>query len=335
MAAAACSGETDAASGNQGSGGNGSGGTESQGGAPSGSATTTTTSGAGGNNGTGGTGGSTSGSGGGMQTPPCVKDGSLPAPKTGVSEFSITQKIDGQDVQRRVILDVPATVDANKCYPLLFALHGNGGKPDGFVNRFKNQVGQGRFIGVYPEGHLSSWNLGKENSTADDVAFLEAAANELLQYGNVAHRRRYVAGWSNGAGMAHKLGIESDMFGAFAAIVTSLTTSNQPSIASRQPAVLQIMGADDKVIPYAGGQSPTGHVFEAAETSAQIWAQHNGCAKDPTSETTADGNLRIAYSNCNGDAEVIHYKIEGAGHNIPNNTEGGLNKLLWGFLAKH
>ena len=35
------------------------------------------------------------------------------------------------------------------------------------------------FIGIYPAGYLSFWNLGKEPSNADDVAFLEAVADEL------------------------------------------------------------------------------------------------------------------------------------------------------------
>jgi len=252
-----------------------------------------------------------------------------------VQEFTISQTIDGNAVDRRVLVHAPQSVSSDSCYPVLFVMHGNGGQPDGFVKRFGDWVDEGDFIAVYPEGHLKSWNLGKEASTADDVSFIEQAADQLSNWGNLDHNRRYAYGFSNGAGMAHKLGIESSYFRAFVAVVTSLTTANLPGASSGNPAVMQILGEDDSAIPYEGGTGIAGHEFLSGEDSAKTWAEHNGCDLTPEVTTTSQGNERFAYSDCTKDADVIHYKAVGKKHSIPESFEGGLSKLVWDFLSAH
>ncbi len=203
------------------------------------------------------------------------------------------------------------------------------------MKRFAEWVEEGKFIAVFPEGHLKSWNLGKEDSSADDVSFLEQAADRLGEWGNIEHDRRYAYGFSNGAGMAHKLGIESTYFRAFVAVVTSLTTANLPTSTSGTPAVMQILGGRDGAIPYEGGKGVGGHEFLSGENSAKTWAEHNGCNLTPEVTTTSDGNERFAYSGCTNNADVVHYKAVGEKHNIPGTFEGGLDDLVWDFLSAH
>lgn len=252
----------------------------------------------------------------------------------GVSERTLMQEIDGEDVSRSYLIHAPQTIDVSQCYPLLFVLHGNGGEPDGFQYQYEDMVNAGEFVGIYPAGHERSWNLGREASTANDTEFLEAVADSLLSFENLNNERRYVFGFSNGAGMAHTLGTESSYFSAFAAVVTSLTTENIPASGSGNPSVLQILGEDDDLIPYEGGEGVAGHVFLSGDESARTWAEHNGCTMDAVNTTLNDGSVRTAYTGCIGGGEVVNYKVANAGHDISSEFEGGLAALMWNFVSR-
>ena len=252
-----------------------------------------------------------------------------------VSEHTLVQEIDGEQVIRRYLTQAPSIIESSKCYPLIFALHGNGGQPDHFVGQFRDMIDDGEFIGIYPEGIEGSWNLGKEASTANDTEFIESIADSLKLFSNIEHERRYVIGFSNGAGMAHTLGIESNYFSAFVAVVTSLTTDNTPSENSGNPSVMQILGADDDSVPYEGGEGVMGHVFLSGDESARVWAEHNNCNLTVENTTLFDGSIRSIYSDCINGGEVINYKVENTGHSIDQNFEGGLNSLMWNFLNNH
>ena len=253
----------------------------------------------------------------------------------GVTERTLVQEIDGDEVTRRYLIQVPQTVDESKCYPLLFALHGNGGEPDEFPNQYADMVNAGEFVGIYPAGIERSWNLGREASTANDTEFLESVADSLQVYENLDHDRRYVFGFSNGAGMAHTLGKESMYFSAFVAVITSLTTENIPTSTSGSPSVMQILGEDDELVPYEGGEGVAGHVFLSGDESARTWAEHNACDLNAENTTLDDGSIRTVYTGCIDGGEVVNYKVANAGHGINDDFEGGLNTLMWAFVSKH
>ena len=265
----------------------------------------------------------------------CVNNETQSQLNPGVTEVNLTQEIDGEQVVRRFLIHSPENIDSSQCYPLLFVLHGNGGEPDGFVNQYRGLVNEGRFVAVYPAGVENSWNLGREASTANDTEFLESVADELQSYGNLDHERRYVVGFSNGAGLAQTLGNDSDYFRAFVAVVTSLTTENIPTEQSHNPSVMQILGADDDLVPYEGGEGVGGHVFLSGDESARVWAEHNSCNMTAENTTLGDGSIRTLYTNCIDGGEVVNYKVAQTGHFIPGNFEGDLNLLIWDFLSRH
>ena len=266
---------------------------------------------------------------------PCKETGTISALEPRVSEHTVVQEIDGEQITRRYLIQAPTTIDTSKCYPILFALHGNGGQPEHFVGQFRDMIDDGDFIGIYPEGLERSWNLGKEASTANDTEFIESVADSLQSIANIDHQKRYVVGFSNGAGMAHTLGIESNYFSAFVAVVTSLTTENVPTNNLSNPSVMQILGADDESVPYEGGEGVMGHVFLPGNESARVWAEHNNCNLTAMNTTLSDGSIRSVYSDCINDGEVINYRVANTGHSIDQNFEGGLNSLIWSFLSDH
>ena len=250
----------------------------------------------------------------------------------GLSSFSFDQEVDGSVVSRTWQMDVPDSPQEGVSYPVLFALHGNGGTGDAYSGKFSARVDAGDFVGIYPDGHLQSWNLGREQSTADDVAFLQAIIAELAEYDGLDLGRVFILGGSNGAGMAHKFATETDLVHGIAAIVTSLLEGAAPAADSKAVGVIQVLGTADPAIPYEGGEGVAGHVFMAGEESAEAWALANSCTTPGTETTTAEGNIRIEWSGCTDDLSVVHYGIVGAGHGFPPPTEGGVDDLAIDFL---
>ena len=193
------------------------------------------------------------------------------APTPAVSPETLALYAPGEFKGVKYRLMKPIDFDENKSYPLILSLHGAGGRNQQFVRSLQDQVDAGRMIGVYPQGHNMGWNLGGRESTADDVAFLEGGRDELRRYANLDHDRRFVFGTSNGAGMAHRLAVESRGFKAIATVVTQLTRGNEPTANSETVGVLQVLGVDDRLIPYQGGSGPMGLDFYPGEESARLW----------------------------------------------------------------
>ena len=273
-------------------------------------------------------------------TPSCRLDSNFPTLAPGVTEIKIEQKFEGESIKRRFLVHTPEKLDPSKCYPLLFALHGIGGTPDRYPNKFSQLVENHEFIGIYPAGHKKRWNLGQIASHPSDIEFLETVADNLIPFRNIDHNRRYVHGRSNGAGMAHTLGGESDYFRAFSALVASLTTGNLPTEPTRQPSVVQILGENDELIPYKGGQGVANRTFLSGDRSANTWAQHNECNLEPEIAEYNIGSyetIRTTYSGCANNGEVVSYMVTKAGHGIPADRQGWLDfsTLIWDFLSRH
>ena len=268
---------------------------------------------------------------------PPVADASTPPSmrnlREGPQEFTITERIDGEDVNRLVIIHAPEDLDEDVSYPVVFAFHGFGGRPQSFVNQLRRLVNEHNFVGVYPQGHQESWNLGAEPSTADELAFVDQIMERLSESRQLQGTRRVGFGTSNGAGMIHTLAANTRHFEAVAALSTALIVGREPGENAGPVSVLQVHGMRDELCPYDGGESRVGHTFHSAEESIRLWAVHNGCDEDPQRLNTDQDNLRIEYRGCREETRVIHYGIRGAGHGFPGNTEGGVIDLALDFLG--
>ena len=270
----------------------------------------------------------------------CGLESNLSALTPGVTEVTTEQEFEGEAISRRYLIHTPEKLDVTRCYPLLFALHGIGGVPDRYPKKFSQFVENHEFIGIYPAGHKKRWNLGQIASHPNDIEFLETVADNLIPFRNIDHNRRYVHGRSNGAGMAHTLGGESDYFRAFSALVASLTTGNLPTEPTRQPSMVQILGEYDELIPYKGGQGVANRIFLSGDESASTWAQHNECNLEPEIVEYNIGSyetIRTSYNGCANDGEVVSYMVINAGHGIPADRQGWVDfsTLIWNFLSQH
>ena len=252
----------------------------------------------------------------------------------GISEFTLAQEIDGDMVDRTVVVHAPEVVNEEFCYPVLFAFHGNGGTGQDWVSVLQEQVEAGLFVGVYPEGHLQGWNTGHEETTADDVAFAEGILAALVEMDGLDATAPVALGESNGGGLVHRLGMNSERFVGLAALSSPLNDSELPDDDDPPVSILQIQGTADDSIPYEGGTDVSGNVtFLGAEESAAVWAAHNNCEAEPTEETVDDRTTALLWRDCSAGVRVSHYRVEEGEHHLPDDIGGDTQALVWDFLS--
>ena len=124
---------------------------------------------------------------------------------------------------------------ANGGIPLVLVLHGNHPDARGSLMRdwttFDTQADAWGFAVAYPDGYGGCWADGRGVTTADeagvdDVAFLRAIIDWSAQRHGTWPDRTVVAGISNGAFMAHRLGLDaSDQVAVLATVAGGLPAS--------------------------------------------------------------------------------------------------------------
>ena len=243
----------------------------------------------------------------------------------------IDQIIQGTKTERPVIIQTSTNINSDIDYPVVFALHGKGGKNTSWVNLLKSFTDSGEFVGIYPQGHLDSWNLGTEPSKADDVAFINSIIKELENYNNLNMNKIYAIGTSNGSGMVNKLGIHTSHFKAIAPVVSQLMESMPIKNNTKPLSIFQINGAKDSTIPINGGTA-FGHNFLDALKSAELWAINFECALPPQKKINNDKTI-YTYSGCNDDKEIKYIRVENGGHNL-RPTYPNMFSDIWNFFKR-
>lgn len=259
---------------------------------------------------------------------------------------SVPRKFDYAGRERTYILH-PGSAKPKTALVLL--LHGLGGYGGGIEQRarFDAVAERAGAVVAYPDAIAAQWNDGWWNSTSDDVGFLRALADSLVNEFGIDPRRVYAAGFSNGACLAHRLACETDRFAAVAAVSGYMSTSIARSCSNRKPvSVLVLHGTDDSTVPYG---------VQLTRTIAH-WLTHNECAEpgetvhlpdvDPSDGTRVSVE---AHARCRAGAEVALVTIAGGGHTWPGedfqwfrfrrpgniSRDFDANQLILDFFVRH
>ena len=248
-------------------------------------------------------------------------------------------------VRRYFVLD-PGMPDTENKRPVVILLHGHGESAATVLGRaafagytprdWARLAEREHLLLIAPEGVKGSdgkvaWNDCRgdatTNATTDDVGFIGALIDTAVRDLGVDPRRVYVFGFSNGGGMAYRLGIE--MARRFAAIgVQSALMPAQSRCAppARPLSVFILHGTGDPIAPYAGGD--VGNWLTrgrgsglSAEATVALWRKVDGLpdaaatyrfphlrADDPTAAT------RLLWGSDPAGVQVEFLRIDGGGH---------------------
>jgi len=244
-----------------------------------------------------------------------------------------TIEIDVDGLDRTALVHVPEGVAPGERLPLILAFHGSAlnGRTMEEITGFSDLADREGFVVVYPNGSgpsgVLSWNAGSCCSFAlerniDDLAFVDALLDTLIERYPVDTTRIYATGFSNGGMLTYALAIETpERFAAIAVVSGAMFASQGP--ADEPLPVLIIHGTDDAVIPYVGGwgalrtlSGKTEPALPAAEAAA-FWIAKNGC-KDVAISTTSERNAQIRrYSGCRDDTDVVFITLLEGPHGWP------------------
>jgi len=224
--------------------------------------------------------------------------------------------------------------------PLVIVLHGGGGNAQSAedMTGFSAKADAEGFIVVYPNGSgrrdnkRQTWNVkhccgyAMKNST-DDIGFIDALINHLIQNGLADPRKIFVTGMSNGGMMTHKIGIElSHKIAGIAPVVSGLF--GDEIMPNNFVSTLIINGNLDQSIPMKGGlsggrfkRSWDGTPLKPAQYQGQFWAKTNNCTPATVTQSTLP-NVLISDYTCPENANVIHYIIQDNGHAWPSGNKG-------------
>lgn len=263
--------------------------------------------------------------------------------------------------KRSYLIHLPRHYDPRKPTPVVLALHGAtmNGPMMAWFSGLSKKADEAGFIAVYPDGvgtfSSFNWNAGTCCGSAfekniDDVGFINAVLDDLVQRFKADPRRIYVTGMSNGGMMAYRLASElSDRIAAIAPV--SGTMGTRTCHPNRPVPILHIHGTADKFMPFAGGRSPSGKLLYSVDHSIQAWVKANGCHETPQREilSKVDDEMRVTratYGTNQHGPEVVLVVIEGGGHTWPGRKSPSrnlgksalnisANDLMWEFFQKH
>lgn len=276
-----------------------------------------------------------------------------------------------QAEERRFLLHRPSTpVPVGHRYPTVLVLHGGGGNAEhaARMTGFSAVAVPDGALVVYPEGSgrlaraLKTWNAGHccgyaMEQRVDDVGFLRALLDHLVQYESADPRRLYVTGLSNGGMMTHRVGIAlADRLAAIAPVIAGLFGDESMPVASLP--VFMINGAQDDSVPFEGGQTGgrfagawDGTPLQSFEKTGDFWGQANHCAagKRPW-KTLPSGATEALYRerrlDCVVTAPVVQWLVTDVGHAWPGGERGRLradapgkaveaSRAIWTFFQQH
>ena len=245
------------------------------------------------------------------------------------------------DIERTFYIHLPTNFDELELPPVVLVLHGSG-KADGYktadhtgYNQIADREG---FIAVYPNGIDSQWNDGrgvtfrrkKSNENIDDVGFISALIEHLIENYKGNRARIYITGLSNGGMMTLRLGCEiASKLAAIAPVIANMPEriSNDCKPDASLP-VLIMNGTADPLVPWDGGPIK---IFRkeyrtvlSTENTVRFWVEHNKCYEEPVTVLLPDINKDddsyikvVTYGSVPIDVEVILYAIVSGGHNFP------------------
>jgi len=274
------------------------------------------------------------------------------------------QTLNFQGIERSYVIRVPGdSANSNKRVPLVLVLHGGGGNAENAekMTGFTDKAGKEGFIVVYPEGtgrrksKRLTWNAGHccghaMETRIDDVGFLNALIDKLIESYPIDPKRIYATGMSNGGMMTHRLGIElSNKFAAIAPVVATLFGDEKKPL--HPVSAIMLNGLHDKSVPYQGG--PPGGRFTSAWDGtpakpaldqATYWANADDCTAGPSKDH--QGTFTRWRYQCPAGLAVELYLVDDNGHAWPGGRKGSVlgdtpsstfngTDVIWNFFKAH
>lgn len=221
---------------------------------------------------------------------------------------------------REFWLHIPPGLESSAAVPLVVAIHGAGGTPEGLkaAMGFDAEARSRGFIVAYPRGLERTWRVV---GSQKDVDFLSGMVEQIAGSFPVDRNRVFAVGISQGALMTHRLGCTEAAFKGIGSVAASVSMLFENCTHPDPVPALFILGTADPIYPFDEAASNLlGHWGGVG--GAEFWASRIGCTAEAVvsdvPDRASDGmTTRLwTYAGCPR-GEVRLYGIEGGGHTWP------------------
>ncbi len=268
----------------------------------------------------------------------------LPDEATAETGWTVRTIVSG-GMERCYYLYAPPDYDPAQELPVVISFHGFLSNPEshGLITGWhKLAAGEG-FLAAYPQGteFPQRWDSGPDwQAQVDDVQFFRDIVTDLSEVAAVDLSRIYVNGFSNGGGMAQRIGCDAaDQVAAIGSVAGAVEPAQQNCTPSRPVPAMVFHGTDDPVVLYEGGEVEYLPLLWLADALGAEpifvganwvpnWAENNGCKPTPEPIESPGSIEGVRYTGCQDGADVVFYRVGGAGHTWPGGwpIPGGLGK---------
>lgn len=248
-------------------------------------------------------------------------------------------------VERTYQMYLPNNFDKANHTPMVLALHGGGGTG----SRFEKDVSDGSLTAaaeargmviVTPDGIDKRWNDGRTEHFGgdrmyDDVGFISALIDSVVEDYGVDSNRIYATGISNGGLMSIRLALDlSDKIAAIAPVTAQVSIAVESKSPEFPVSLMLVNGVEDPLVPYEGGcidvllsDQCRGEVLSTDESIAKFLG-YNQCSIPGETESIIDllpndgTSVEITrYNTCSNNTEVVLIKVVGGGHTWPSGAQ--------------
>jgi polyhydroxybutyrate depolymerase len=235
-------------------------------------------------------------------TAPAATSTSFP----GFEPGTFPANLEFEGATRSFLFTVPESYDGATPMPVIVSLHGAGSTADA------QATGSGMALLAAERGYFAlhpqadgdqTWNVASDSR---DVRFILGLLDQMEANFPLDASRIFVAGLSNGAGLANRLACDHpDRVAGIAGIAGAYDGGSDCSPAE-SVSVLAVHSLSDFVVPYQGAPPDYPNVGEwAAE-----WADRNGCGEPGVTEN--DNGTISEWTNCS--SPVALYTLDLGGH---------------------
>ncbi len=230
--------------------------------------------------------------------------------------------------------------------PLVIALHGMGGN----ARNLRHGIGltelldEAGFAVVYPQGvrlpqGSRHWNAGFGLMEVDDIGYLTALAENLIESNGLSREKVMVFGISMGGYMAYHMACRSALpIGGIVVVAGSMHPEDRGSCGGGPRAsLLHIHGRLDPLIPFEGGHHWTAPGRKTASVSDIVdnWA---AALKAAPAQGVVENSrvMETRYLNRGAGKEVQLLVLPAFGHDWPSNKTAGYHAVedVVAFLAR-
>lgn len=245
-----------------------------------------------------------------------TRDGETTDPPPAESKMNTTtETIDVDGAPRTYVLSVPKTYDAARSYPLILALHGDGGTAAGFVAFAKLEASTGdEAIVAYPEGSVDLFTPYDQNR---DQRLIEVMILALKERFSIDASKIWGFGYSKGGYQLNEIACKKPgLLSAMAIHAGGAPQTRDGAGAVDCPNAIGLA----TFVTHGALDDPGGGEFGAA-----YWASRAGCqqTRSPSSPAICE-----AYDGCAAGKPVVFCVVPNQPH-YPLYGEAAAHSWAW------